>query len=155
MTEEQTAELITILSRPSWDSRLKALAYVQKCLVAPKMAPQSVEKPPSKRSSAQNNALHKGFQLIADTLNDAGLDMRAVLKPSVDIPWSVESVKEYLYKPIMKLKTGKESTTELEKTSGEISEIWDIMFRFLSENHGIDYIPFPSNGGLPVLYDEQ
>lgn len=149
MTSEEQYDLIQLLSKPAWDSRIKALQYVQKATVSPKD-----DKQPTKRSLAQNNALHKGFQLIADTLNDAGMDMRAILKPEIDIPWSVESVKEHLYKPIMRLKTGKESTTELEKTSGEISEIWDIMFRFLSEKHGIPYIPFPSNNGLPVLYDE-
>lgn len=146
MTEKERDELLTILCKAAWDTRAKAIAYVKELSIT--------EKQPTKRSGAQNNALHKGFSLIADALNQAGLDMRAVLKPEVEIPWDTHSVKEYLYKPIMRLKTGKESTTELEKTSGEISEIWDIMMRFLGEHHHIDYIPFPSNDGMPVMYDE-
>lgn len=39
------------------------------------------------RTDKQNRALHLYFQWVADSLNDAGLDLRAVLKPEVEIPW--------------------------------------------------------------------
>lgn len=96
------------------------------------------------RTGQQNRALHKGCDLIAQALNGAGLDMRTVLKPEIDIPWTTASVKEYLFKPVMKAMTAKTSTTELAKI-GEIGAIWDTVMRFLAEKHGVEYIPFPSH----------
>ena len=65
------------------------------------------------RTLTQNRALHLYFQLVADTLNDAGLDMRVVLKPEIDIPWSKNTVKEFLWKRIQEIQLRKASTTEL------------------------------------------
>lgn len=95
------------------------------------------------RTLEQNSALHLGLGLVAKSLNEAGLDMRKVLKPEIDIPWAVESVKEFLFRPIMKIMTNKKSTKELAKT-GEMDEIWDTMMRFLGEKHQVEYIKFPS-----------
>ena len=94
------------------------------------------------RTLQQNKAAHLGFQLIADALNDSGKDMRVVLKPEIAIPWTRQSVKDHLFRPVMKLMTSKESTTKLEKI-GEIEQVWDTVMRFLGENHHIEYIPFP------------
>ncbi len=81
--------------------------------------------------------------MLADSLNNSGLDMRVLLRPSISLPWTGHSVKEHLFKPFMHLMTGKESTTELEKASGEIEKIWDTLMRELGEKHGIEAIPFP------------
>ena len=94
------------------------------------------------RTPSQNNALHLGLSMIARSLNEAGLDMRKVLKPEVEIPWTTTSAKEHLWRPIQKVMTGKKSSTELDKVS-EISEIWDVIMRHLGEKHGVEYIPFP------------
>lgn len=99
-------------------------------------------KEPTKRTSDQHKALHLAFSMLANSLNSAGLDQRVVLKPSISIPWDTSSVKEQLWKPIMKAKTGKTSTTQLDKI-GEIDEIYDILFRHLGEKFGVEYIPFP------------
>jgi len=93
------------------------------------------------RTSKQNRAMHKYFSLIANTLNDAGLDMRATLKPEIDIPWSTETVKEYLWRPVQKIQTNKQSTTEL--TTKEVNEIQETLQRFLGQRHGISQ-DFPS-----------
>ena len=71
------------------------------------------KKEEKQRTLQQNKALHLLFTLIAETLNDAGLDMRAVLKPGVEIPWSGETVKDYIWKPIQKIQIGKEHTADL------------------------------------------
>lgn len=104
--------------------------------------PASLEptKEEKQRTIQQNRALHLYFQLVADTLNDAGLDMRAVLKPEVEIPWSKTSVKEYLWRPVQKIQLGKRSTTEL--TTKDIDKIFDTINRHLA-NHGV-HQPFPS-----------
>jgi len=99
-------------------------------------------KPQSYRTPKQNSSLHLAFTLLANDLNDAGLEMNKVL--IIDIPWSPDTVKKHLFKPVMKAKTLKESTTELDKTNGEIDEIWDIIMKRLGEKWGVEYIPFPS-----------
>lgn len=101
------------------------------------------EDAPGTRTLSQNSALHVDCQLIADKLNDAGLDMRATLKPGVSIPWTLESVKEHLFKPIMKLTTGKDSTRQLKKQGGEIDRIHEVLMRELGEKHGIEWHDFP------------
>jgi hypothetical protein len=101
-----------------------------------------------KRTTQQNKSLHVGFKLIADALNDAGHDMRKVLKPTVEIPWSDKTVKEYLWRPIQKAMLQKSSTTELEKQM-EIDRVWDVVMRHLNtpKENGEplldEYIPFP------------
>jgi len=90
----------------------------------------------------QQKALHVGLKLLSEALNDAGLDQRKVLKPSVSIPWTMQSAKDSLFRPIMTAITLKKSTTELDKVQ-EIEMIWDTLMRHLGEKHEIDYIPFP------------
>src|SRR6056297_3388663 len=65
------------------------------------------------RTKKQNSALHKFFRLLGDTLNAAGLDMRKVLKPEVEIPWTDTTVKTNLWKPIQEAIYETSSTTEL------------------------------------------
>jgi len=98
------------------------------------------EKVSDKRTLKQNAALHVYFGLVAETLNLAGLDMRAVLKPEIQIPWSIMSVKEYMWRPIQKIQLQKNSTTEL--TKRDIDLVYDTMNRALAE-HGV-HEPFPS-----------
>ena len=96
------------------------------------------------RTSQQNKAIHKYFELLADVLNNAGLDMRTVLKPEIEIPWSPKSIKEFLWRPIQKLQLGKKSTTEL--TTKDIDKIYDTLNRHLSEKFGVlqGFPAFPS-----------
>lgn len=94
------------------------------------------------RTITQNAAMHKYFELLATALNDAGLDMKAVLKPEVDIPWTKESVKNHLWRPIQKIMMDKESTTEMNTT--EPNDIYLVLDRHLAKTHGIS-VPWPSN----------
>lgn len=94
------------------------------------------------RTGQQNRGLHKFCSLLAEALNDAGKDMRVVLKPEYSIPWDTMSVKKHIWKPIMHAMFDKESTTELNKT-GEIDKVHKVIMREMGEKHGIEYIPFP------------
>ena len=97
-----------------------------------------------RRTEQQNKALHKGCELLADALNDAGYEMKAVLAvKAVDVPWTKESVKEVLFRPIMLAMTEKGSTTELDRV--EVSQVWDVLQRHIGENFGV-YVGFPSEG---------
>lgn len=93
------------------------------------------------RTTQQNRALHKYFSLVAEALNDAGLDLRKVLKPEIEIPWSAETVKNYLWRSVQQAQLNKESTADL--TTKEIDLVYDTLNRFLSEKFGISE-PFPS-----------
>jgi hypothetical protein len=93
------------------------------------------------RTDKQNKALHLYFTHLAEELNNAGYDMRKTLKPSVEIPWNSKTVKEFLWRPVMKAQLGKESTTEL--TTKEIDLIFDTLNRHLSEKFGVS-VMFPS-----------
>lgn len=93
------------------------------------------------RTLQQNRALHKLFNLLADELNESGLDQRKVLKESVDIPWTPEAIKNQIWRPIQQAQLNKQSTTEL--TTKEIDEVFDTINRHLGEKFSI-HIPFPS-----------
>lgn len=101
----------------------------------------SIEKEKGIRTLKQNDSLHLYYELLATALNDAGLDMKKVLKPHVNISWNKENIKTYLWKPLQKAITGKESTKELDKVS-EITEIYEHLNRHLSEKFGVS-VPFP------------
>lgn len=90
------------------------------------------------RTSQQNRALHKYFALVAATLNAENLGVTVVLKP--DTEWSAEGVKEMMWKPVQKAVLGKTTTTKLKST--EVTEIYDVMNKVLSERFGI-HIDFP------------
>lgn len=107
------------------------------------------------RTLRQNNSLHRYFEMLSDELNGAGLDMRKTLKPTIEIPWNKETVKEYLFKPIMKAQINKESTTEM--TTKEVDQVIETLNRHLGEKFGL-HIPFPSIDSImdrELLKDEE
>ena len=101
----------------------------------------SEEKKEEQRTKAQNRALHKFFELLADELNDAGYDMKKTLKPEIDIPWSKDTIKEYLWRPIQEAQLRKCSTTQL--NTKEIDIVYNTLNRHIGERFGI-HVPFPS-----------
>lgn len=94
------------------------------------------------RTDQQNKALHKYCELLAEALNDAGLDMKQVLKPEIDIPWTKESVKNHLWRPIQQVMMDKESTTEM--STADPGDIYLVLNRHIGEKFGIN-VPWPSN----------
>lgn len=93
------------------------------------------------RTSQQNKALHKYFALLAEALNESGLDMRKTLKQDVEIPWTMENIKNYLWRPIQKELLKKKSTRDLD--TGEITKVYDVLNRMTGEKFGISLL-FPS-----------
>ena len=92
----------------------------------------------------QFNALHVWCEQVAQCLNDAGLDQRVVLKPAIPIRWGKDSVKQYLYKPLLKALTGKESTTEQDKL--DPSTVADHLARHMGEKFGVTLPMWPRHG---------
>lgn len=79
-------------------------------------------------------------EMIAKALNDAGQDMRGVLKTNTQVWWDKDSVKEFLWRPVQVLQLQKKSTTQL--STREIDEVYDTVNRHLGKH--IDTIMFPS-----------
>lgn len=93
-----------------------------------------------KRTLRQNRALHKYFSLLAEELNAAGYDFRKTLRQDIDVPWSGEMVKEYLWRPVQLAQLKKESTTDM--TTKDIDKVFDTLNRHLGTRFGI-HVPFP------------
>ena len=96
----------------------------------------------TKRTPLQNKAEHKYFELLADALNAAGHDMRHTLKEDIDIPWSKETVKEYLFKPIMKAMFDIDSTADL--TTVQTNDVYEVLNRHTASKLGVS-VEFPSD----------
>jgi len=96
----------------------------------------------TKRTNLQNRALHKGFGMLAEELNEAGFDMqRFPFKEGMDIPWDGENVKNHLFRPVMVAMVGKTSTAKL--TKDELSRVWDVLIRHIAQKTGVA-VEFPS-----------
>lgn len=105
-----------------------------------------------KRTLQQNKALHLFFTHLSEELNGAGYDMKKTLKEEIEIPWNETLVKEFLWKPIQKAVTRKESTRELEKE--ELDRVYEVLNRHLGEKLRI-HVPFPSIETLTELENGQ
>jgi len=102
-----------------------------------------VSKLSNQRTAAQNRALHKYFELVAQTLNESGLTVEKVIENfTMEHEWSAGAVKELLWREAQRFALQKESTTELEKR-GEIDAVWEVLNRFLAKLK-VESISFPS-----------
>lgn len=94
------------------------------------------------RTLTQNKAMHKYFEMLAAALNDAGWDMKRTLRQEIEIPWTKESAKEFLWKPIQRAMLMKDSTTEM--TTAEPGDIYLVLDRYIADKFGVS-VPWPSN----------
>ena len=100
-----------------------------------------MEKTPSKkRTSSQNRALHKLFELVADEFENNGIEMSIFAKLPIRVPWSGVMVKE-LWRAIQFSQLNKVSTTNL--TTKEIDLVYDTFNRMIAEEFGL-HVAFPS-----------
>ena len=97
------------------------------------------------RTTQQNKAVWKFYELLANELNDSGNDMRRTLKSDISIPWNKDTVHDFLWIPIQKAMYGKTSTTEL--TTKQIDEVYNVLNRHLGEKVGV-HTPFPTLDNL-------
>lgn len=104
---------------------------------------KDTEPHPKQRTIAQNRAMYLFMELLAKSLNEAGKDMRVVLKPTYSIPWTKENIHDHLWIPVQKAMYTTNSTTFLKKQE-QIDEIHKVIMREMGEKHGIEYIPFPN-----------
>lgn len=100
---------------------------------------EATKKRINNRTLQQNRAIHLYCKHVAEALNNNGHTVTAVLKP--EVKFSMLTVKEQLYKPILSALRGKNSTAQA--TTSEMNNVYDVMNKALSEKFGV-HIPFPS-----------
>ena len=93
------------------------------------------------RTSQQRKALELWCRLLSEDLNAAGLDQRKMLKASIAIPWSQESVKSQLFRPVFTAMTGLESTADAE--TGDYSKVYEVLARHLGDKLGVTAPAWP------------
>jgi hypothetical protein len=82
---------------------------------------------------------------MAEALNDAGFEIPHPFKPDLEIPYSEESVKELLYKPIITMYFKVDRSTDLD--TEQLSESMTILVDAVNRNTGV-YVHIPT--GEPV-----
>jgi len=98
------------------------------------------------RSSLQNSSLHVYCQLLADMLNDSGqwLVIEINQKRS-QVPWSMQSVKDYMWRPIQKAVTQKDSSARL--STKECMSVYETLNLHTAERLGIS-VDWPSKDSM-------
>lgn len=91
------------------------------------------------RSTAQNSAIHVYCREVASVMEASGMDMKTVIKDGVPIVPTMHLIKDYMWRPIQKAVTGKESTTKLDTV--EVNDVYEQLSRLLAEKYSID-VPF-------------
>jgi hypothetical protein len=102
-----------------------------------------------RRTRQQQDAIEVACRLLADEFDARGLDKLAVLSEKViPVPWNQDSVKEDLFKSVMKAicydDNGEPKTSTTQLSTKEVSEVWDRLMDFTDSKWGIR-LPFPSN----------
>lgn len=87
------------------------------------------------RSSNQNNGAHAAFRRLSEALNDAGYGIAHPFRPEMEIPYSEHTVKDLLFRPIIKALYDKESTSDLSPT--EMSHAFEVMMGRVTELTGV------------------
>ena len=95
------------------------------------------------RTKLQNKALHLFCNKLATELNSKGYYVQVVLKPTYELRWDTQTIKEHLWKPIQKALLNKGSTTELD--TSEITKVHhELMVVLQDKLPELDFIDFPS-----------
>ena len=98
-----------------------------------------------KRTSTQNAAMHKYFELMSEALNDAGFSYKEFVelieKNGNQVEWTESNFKETGWRLVQKALFNKESTTELE--THEVTQVYEVINRRFAELAGVS-MEFPN-----------
>ena len=98
-----------------------------------------------KATPAQRGSLHVWCDQVAAVLNDAGLPMekKALFSDDmIEVDWNLYLVKEHIYKPMLKILTGKASTEK--QSTVDPSIVAEHLVRYFSSK-GVVLPRWPSN----------
>jgi len=97
------------------------------------------------RTLKQNKSIHKYCALLAEAFENGGFDMQTVLSKAVPVKWTMEAVKEVIWKRIQIVKfPDKKSTAQLETT--DVNEVYQVIARHMATEFEIN-ISFPNKFG--------
>jgi hypothetical protein len=103
------------------------------------------------RTNSQNRALHLWCELVAQTLNDAGMEMVVNVPDKTrkpwEVPWTKTSVKEQIWRPVQIAITEKESTTEAERI--EYNLVYEAISRRFAQSFGLVLPLWPDKESKP------
>ncbi len=101
------------------------------------------EKP--KRTDSQNRALHLWLSMKAEQCRDAGITAQMAFAKTIELEMSPEMMK-VIWKEVQKVMLKKTSTTQLNKSNGEIENVAEHLNRFFAEDpFNLEGIEFPHN----------
>jgi hypothetical protein len=103
------------------------------------------------RTNSQNKALHLWCEMVAQVLNDAGMEMIVQIpdksRKAWEVPWTKTSVKEQIWRPVQIAMTDKESTAEAERA--EYNMIYETICRRFSQSFGLTLPAWPDKEAKP------
>lgn len=88
-----------------------------------------------KRTTKQNNSLHKYLQQVEAECKERGLDARKFFRPEVEIPITAAMLKNDAWRPIQRAMFDIESTTDLSTT--QMQQVYEVFARHLAQSHDI------------------
>ena len=97
---------------------------------------------PRRRTQQQNKCLHQWLAQVAETLDEAGLDIRQTMRADFALPWTPVAAKEYLWRPVQEVLANVSSTKDA--STAEYALICDTITRHIGQNHGVTLPPWPS-----------
>ena len=97
------------------------------------------------RTPKQSDCLHLWFRQVAATLNESGLDQTVVIKAlesrGIDIPWTEDSFKASIWRPIQQAMIGQESTTKAGTT--DYNAEYQGLVKWFGQEFGVVLPPWP------------
>jgi hypothetical protein len=97
---------------------------------------------PKQRTPTQNRCMHQWHSECAVALNDAGFDLKQVLREDAEIPVTATNFMENIWRPVQVAMTGKTSSTK--PTTIEYQQIFEVIVRHVASTLGIKLPPWPS-----------
>ena len=94
------------------------------------------------RTLAQNASLHYWLRLKAQQCREAGVTVQMAFEKTMELEMTEEIMKTIWHtvqKPLLK----KKSTTELNKSDGEIDLVLEHINRFFAEEFNLEGLPLP------------
>ena len=95
------------------------------------------------RTPPQNRAIHKYFTMLAESLNNAGLDVKKTMQHDVDIPWTETLIKELIWRKVQIAMYDVESTAKLD--TEQVGKVYEVINRHIAQTFGVSVV-FPTKG---------
>lgn len=109
---------------------IKARKYLEKLI---KAGSRCKMEETNTRTAKQNSALHLFYTMIANELNELGLEYKytGITGKTFELRYTTDLVKDFIWRPIQRVLFKIESTTKL--NTQQINEIVDVIIKFFGD----------------------